>query len=130
MFLARMIEADEEALVCDLAETYHIYAYEQLPATKVAVFAVGLRDDSRIKMKMSGQLLNMEQLLLVGLHDRVSLLWWAKTKDGQKGVNRPKSLMDTLSQNKREPQELVFESGEEFKKARESFLERIGGESE
>lgn len=32
-----MIRADEDALVCDLAETYHIYNYRQLPARQVAV---------------------------------------------------------------------------------------------
>jgi len=46
-----MIKLDENALICDFAETYHIYDYRQLPPTRVAVFACGLRDDSRIKMK-------------------------------------------------------------------------------
>ncbi len=34
-----MIAVDEDALVCDLAETYGIYDYRQLPITRVAVFA-------------------------------------------------------------------------------------------
>src|SRR5699024_11907585 len=62
--LARMIQLDEDALICDLAETYQIYDYRQLPPTRVAVFSIGLRDDSRIKMKASGQLVPMETLLL------------------------------------------------------------------
>lgn len=123
-----MIQADDEALICDLAETYRIYDYRQLPATRVAVFAMGLRDDARIKMTMSGQQLTIEQLLLAGIHDRTSLLLWAKTKDGQKGVNRPKSLMEVLSHNRKDSQGLAFNSGEEFRKAREVLLGKIGGE--
>ena len=34
-----MKQLDEDALVCDLAETYGIYDYKQLPLLKVAVFA-------------------------------------------------------------------------------------------
>ena len=39
-----MIKQDEDALICDLAETYRIYDYRQLPLLQVAVFAYGLRD--------------------------------------------------------------------------------------
>ena len=48
-----MIQTDEDALICDLAETYGIFDYRQLPADQVAVFAFGLRDDSRIKLAMT-----------------------------------------------------------------------------
>ena len=36
-----MIAVDENALICDLAETYGIYNYRQLPPTLVAVFSLG-----------------------------------------------------------------------------------------
>ena len=38
-----MIKTDEDALICDLAETYQIYDYKSLPAYMVATFSVGLR---------------------------------------------------------------------------------------
>ncbi len=41
-----MISRDEDALICDLAETYQIYNYKSLPARLVATLSVGLRDDS------------------------------------------------------------------------------------
>ena len=50
-----MIKTDEDALICDLAETYQIYDYKSLPAYMVATFSVGLRENSRIKMKLSNQ---------------------------------------------------------------------------
>ena len=33
-----MIKTDEDALICDLAETYQIYDYKSLPAYMVATF--------------------------------------------------------------------------------------------
>ena len=82
-----MINIDESSLICDLAETYKIYDYKQLPVSKVAVFSCGLRDESRIKQKLSGQNIPLNTLLLAGINDNLRLLVWAKTKDGQKGKN-------------------------------------------
>ena len=49
-----MIRLDRDALICDLAETYHIYDMRSLPLQTVATLSAGLRDDSRIKMKAGG----------------------------------------------------------------------------
>ena len=38
-----MMALDEDALVCDLAETYHIFDMYELPCLKVATLAKGLR---------------------------------------------------------------------------------------
>ena len=80
-----MIKTDEDALICDLAETYRIYDYRQLPAYQVAVFSFGLRDDSRIKVAMSGQNVPTDLLIQASMLDRLSMLVWMKTKDGQQG---------------------------------------------
>ncbi|GGN54834.1 hypothetical protein GCM10007971_13010 [Oceanobacillus indicireducens] len=123
-----MIKTDEEALICDLAETYQIYDYRQLPTTRVAVFACGLRDDSRIKMKLSGQLVPMDTLLLAGISDKLSMLVWFQTEDGQKGKNRPTSLINLLTNSKEESKKdvVVFDSGEDFVKTRNQLM--VGGE--
>ena len=47
-----MIETDEPALICDFAETYHIYDYRALPVSYAATLAYGLRGDSRIRLKL------------------------------------------------------------------------------
>ena len=47
-----MIETDESALICDFAETYHIYDYRALPVSYAATLAYGLRGDSRIRLKL------------------------------------------------------------------------------
>lgn len=123
-----MISTDEDALICDLAETYQIYDYRQLPPQKVAVFSVGLKDDSRIKMKISGQSVPLDTLLLAGISDRLSTLVWFQTEDGRKGKNRPKMLMNLLSNKEQESKEdvIAFNSGEDFMKTRNQLI--VGGE--
>ena len=108
--------------MCDLAETYHIYDYKRLPLTAVAAFSVGLRDDSRIKMKLSGAKAPTEIILLAAAVDRLSLLVWAQTKDAEKGRNRPKSILEAL--NPKESDMTSYASGEDFMKERERLLER------
>ena len=128
-----MISLDEDALVCDLAETYQIYDYKQLPLNQVAVFAYGLRDDSRIKQMMSDQIVPLETTLLASIVDRLSLSLWLQTKDGQKGVNRPASIADQLIKRDKSENDgkdyLVFESGEDFENYRKALLAKTGGES-
>ncbi|HGK2597065.1 TPA: DUF5361 domain-containing protein [Streptococcus pneumoniae] len=127
-----MIALDEDALICDLAETYQIYDYKQLPLNQVAVFAYGLRDDSRIKQMMSDQIVPLETTLLASIVDRLSLSLWLKTKDGQKGVNRPASIAELLTKNNKEEGDkrdyLVFESGEDFENYRKALLAKTVGE--
>ena len=112
-----MIKLDEEALICDLAETYNILDYKKLALNKLAILACGLRDDSRIKLKMSKNILSPNQLLLAGIQDRLSLIVYSKTKDAEKGINYPKLVFDNL-ENKING----FSSGEDFMKERERIM--------
>lgn len=124
-----MIATDETALVCDLAEIYGIFDYRQLPADAVAAFSVGLRDNSRIKMALSGQKVPLETLLLAGVVDRLSILIWQQTKDGQNNRNCPQSLVENLTIEPKEREEVAFETSEDFEKAREEILKQLGGEA-
>lgn len=119
-----MISLDEDALICDLAETYQIYDYRQLPPSRIAVFALGLKEDSRIKLKLSGQKVPLDTLLLAGISDRLSVLTWFQTEDGQKGKNKPAMLVEFLtSGEKRQSKDVVvFNSGEDFKKSRNRLI--------
>lgn len=51
--LASMMNISEDALICDLAETYHIYDMRSLPLRTVATLSAGLREDSRIVLLAS-----------------------------------------------------------------------------
>ena len=119
-----MIKEDEDALICDFAETYQIYDYRQLPLTRVAVYAMGLRENSRIKMKLSNQRMPIENFLLAGILDRLSFLVWAKTEDGQKGINRPAMILDSLvSKENKDSDVIIFNSGEDFEAERQKLIE-------
>lgn len=118
-----MISVDEDALICDLAETYHIHDYKQLPATKVAVFSCGLRENSRIRMKLSGQKIPFDTVLLASMTDALKLIWWSKTKDGEKGKNAPTSITEKLFESgPKVKSEVVFDSGEDFERMRNRLL--------
>ena len=125
-----MIQTDEDALICDLAETYGIFDYRQLPVDQVAVFAFGLRDDSRIKLAMTNSKVPFEPFLLAGVLDRLSALVWFKTTDGQKGINKPLMVAEELTgkTKAKESKEMIFDSGEDFEEYRQKILEKIGGE--
>ena len=121
-----MINLDEESLICDLAETYQIYDYKRLPLQLVAVFSCGLRENSRMEMKLSQQTASIETMLLAGISDKLGILLWAQTKDGQKGKNRPISILEkVLNLPKKRKEEVAFASGEEFESTRNQLLQNL-----
>lgn len=91
-----MISLDRSALFCDLAETYGILDWKTVPTATLAVLAVGLRGNSRIKMRLEERAVPVEQLLMAAVLDRLSMLVWFQTEDGEKGINRPKSMAAIL----------------------------------
>ncbi len=119
-----MIREDRDALICDLAETYGIYDFKALPVSTLAALSVGLRDNSRIKMRLTGQKISQTEALLAAAVDRLSLLLWIQTESAKTGANRPASVLDELLGHRQEESDMVvFESPEEF----EAAWERITG---
>lgn len=121
-----MIETDEDALICDLAETYHIYNYRSLPALLVATFSVGLRDDSRIKMKMNDMEHSFDRMLLAGILDKLAMLVWMQSQDGTNGVNKPISVLQKLlGEETSEDKDIIsFDSPDSFEFERQRIIER------
>ena len=111
-----MLSEDEDALICDLAETYGIFDYEALPPNLVAALCSGLRESSRIFRRMRGTTLSLEQLLLAEAVDRLGLLLWQRTKDGARGRNRPASILRLLTKTPDEKPR-GFASPEAFEEA-------------
>lgn len=109
-------------MICDLAETYHIFNYKALPAELIATLTIGLRDDSRVKLKLSNQKAKLDTLLLAGIFDRLGLLLWTKTKDGQKGTNKPKMVSALFQDNKDNSDVKLFSDYSEFEKERQRII--------
>lgn len=120
-----MMVTDRNALLCDFAETYGVLDMRALPVQTAAVLAAGLRDDSRIKMKLSGIAVQPEVLLLAAAVDRLSFLAWSKTEDAETGENHPGSIVDLLTGKTDEGDLEAYDTAEEFEKARAAIL---GGE--
>ena len=110
-----MITADEEALICDFAETYGIYDYRKLPLKTAAILASGLRDNSRIKIKLSGLNAAPETILNAAIADHTGMLVWMQSKDGVKNQNRPVSILDKiLNPEKKKEDVTTFATGQDF----------------
>lgn len=120
-----MIAADKNALICDLAETYTIHDMYMYSAFFIATLSAGLRADSRIMLKLSGMKISTEMMLLTAILDNLNILIWSKTKDAEKGRNKPKSLFTELSKSA-DDDNTAFSGIEEFEKARKKILERSG----
>lgn len=117
-----MIKRNEDALICDFAETYHVLDYRGLPLKLAATLAAGLPSDSRIKRYIGGQKQKTDTILLAATVDALNTLVWFKTEDGQKGRNRPVSVLRELAEEK-EDDLTEFGSIEAYEAARKRIME-------
>lgn len=120
-----MITLDEEALICDLAETYHIYNYRELRPSLVGVLACGLREDSRIALKQAGLNVSPENMMLAMIIDKLEIQSHQLARlSGIKHLPKPVSLVDALRNKKKKDSNITFDSGEGFDK---EWMKLTGG---
>ena len=121
-----MMKVDRYALECDLAETYHIFDIYELPLRKVALFSYGLRDNSRIKLKMNEMNYSFETILLAGITDKLSYLLWSRSDDATKGINKPDSILSKLlgTEGDNKKDHMTFNTGADFEKMRIEILNK------
>lgn len=118
-----MVSQNEDALVCDLAETYRIYDWRSLPARVVARLAAGLREDSRIITELSGQSVRVPIMLQAMMVDGIHMVAWLLSDDGKHGRNRPESVLAALTEKKSGKDDVIgFESPDAFEEARRRIL--------
>lgn len=70
-------------------------------------------------MALSGQTLTLDEVLMTSIIDRLNLLLWSKTKDAEKGRNRPKSILDSLTKNNDISK---FKNKEDFERAKKKIV--------
>lgn len=124
MTLAHLLNVCEDAIVCDMAETYGILNIKGLPVQKLATLVLGLRDNSRTKLMISGTKADAQTILLASILDAVALLVWFGSKDGQNGVNRPKSVLNVIMGREEQGQYKTFATVEDFERYRREIIER------
>lgn len=118
-----MLAKNEDELICDMAETYHIYDMRALPVKTLAVLACGLSESSRVARKKAGQRLPINELLQCAIVDRIGQLVWMQSKDGAKGVNRPKLILEALEMSGPGRDESAgYSSPAEFEAARRRII--------
>ena len=119
-----MINLDEGALICDLAETYNVFDYRSLPVKLAATLSAGLRNDSRIKLLAADLPTSQETLLLATIADRITAFHYGFSKDAKEP---PRSMVDAImggSQKKKKNGALSFRTAAEF----EAMRKKITGE--
>jgi hypothetical protein len=107
-----------------MAETYGILNIKGLPVQKLATLVLGLRDNSRTKLMISGTKADAQTILLASILDAVALLVWFGSKDGQNGVNRPKSVLNVIMGREEQGQYKTFATVEDFERYRREIIER------
>lgn len=111
-------------MVCDLVQTYHILNYQELSPSLVAALVLGLPDESRVKMKLSGQKITLNQTLMAMMVDSLQFIAWTKTKEAKNGRYKQKSVLKTLmgEYDKAKDELESFSSVEEFEAYMNGFL--------
>lgn len=119
-----MSAGSEDDLICDFAEYYHVLNWRELPLKLAATLAFGLPANSRSKRRRNGLDIPLETLLLAKITDLLTTWIWWHSEDGEKGRNRPQSIVAVLTDKKPEQKDYrVFRSGADFR----SEYDRIAG---
>lgn len=119
MTLAGMIATDRDAVICDMAETYGVFDLYAVPVPLLATLASGLRDDSRIKLKMAGLTGLPITAMIARAADDIALLLYSFTQDAEDGKNMPHLFTEMMTGGTApvEKETKGFESGAAFDQA-------------
>ena len=116
-----MLGVDRDAVVCDLAETYHILDYKAVPVMTLATLCAGLHDDSRIKMRMMGLRHIAPSFAFVRMADTLTILNYALT--AKKGAKMPTLYQDIMTSKQEKRKQDGFSSIAEFEDARKRLID-------
>lgn len=113
-----MWSLDRDALICDLAETYHLLDYRSVPIMTLATLSAGLHDDSRIKMRLMDMYEVAPTFIGVRVADVLTMILCALV--GEK--SKPKLFQDVMTGKQKTKRLTGFSSIEEFEEARKRFM--------
>lgn len=112
-------------MICDLAEYYGVFDYKGLSVSMLITLIFGLREDSRIKSKLSGNEIPINTYLLGYIADTLSFIAWTKTEGAKHNRNRPQSILESWKKAKERQEYVSFGSAEDFEIARAKILKGV-----
>lgn len=119
---------NEDELICDMAQYYHIYNYRNMDLSLIATLSAGLPEDSRSMRIISGQKISRTELMLACLYDDFNTYLWSMTKDAKHGRNKPESIAKKwlgMDEKKETEKTRSFATPQEFERAKAKILGRI-----
>lgn len=124
-----LLDKYEDLIICDLAEYYHIYNYEEYNPLYIATLVRGLGGYSRIKRELTGCKYTEQEIIRAKICDSLNWLVWCKTKDAEHNRNKPESLVYKMlgleDKPKQDFEHDVFDNKDEFIETRKKILERL-----
>ena len=109
-------------MICDMAETYRVLNWRELPLKTAAALASGLPQDSRCRRKLSGQKLSSTEYIGFAILDELRLMCWMQTEDAKKGRNRPESILKQMMNPDSKNKVIGFRNAEEFEARRNKII--------
>lgn len=122
IFLAHVLNVCEDEMICDFSETYGVFNYKELPADVLATLCFGLRENSRVKLKLSGMKVDRLSILMASAVDSLNFLAWTKTKDSQRGLNRPKLILNSILGETEQSDVESYATSDEWEQKRKDIL--------
>ena len=122
MVLATMIATDEDSLICDLAQFYHVFDYKSMTVELVATLSAGLPEDSRIMRKLSKRNISKSELMLAAIYDDLNAYLYSMTSNAKHGINRPASIVDKWLNITEQRENMAFDSVNSYEKAKQRIL--------
>lgn len=126
MCLAAFVKNNEDALICDLAETYQIYDWKSYHVSFIAILAAGLRQNSRSRMALDSVQADLNGSLLAIIHDDLqNLIYVTQSAHSRKKLKKPEYITDKIIHgvHKQATEYQGYESSEDYEKA----WERLAG---
>ena len=122
MVMATMIATDEDSLICDLVQYYHVFDYRSMTVESVATLAAGLPEDSRIMRKLYNQNISKSELMLAAIYDDLNFYLYSMTQNAKYGINRPASIAEKWLNITEQKENMAFDSVNSYEKAKQGIL--------
>lgn len=108
-------------MICDLAETYHLFDYRRVPGRLLGTLVAGLGPNSRVYQKLAEQEVPTDTFLQAAIVDELRMIVYLL--DGNKNKKMPEPITGRLVKSHEKPRrQEVFRTPEDFMRARAALI--------